>query len=94
MKWRKAEKVAYFITALMIALMLAIAVVPKETVYAPYRDAFVVKIGPVFDTVTFNDHVFLTKHNNKRRRLSIIRCRRVFKVGLFSKKEINPECGV
>jgi len=94
MKQKVVEKTIYVIVATIIAIMLFIAVIPRTIIHAPYRDAFVVKTGPVFDTVVFDDNVFLTKHNDKRRRLSIVRCRRVFEVGLFGRKEISPECGI
>ena len=91
---KRAEKIIYTFMSITLVIILFMAAYPKKIIYASYRDAFVVKKYDTLDLVYLDDQLFFTNGNVKRKRLSIIKCRRRFKVGLFSKKEIEPECGI
>ncbi len=90
----KAEKIAYIVVTTILACLLFAAVCPKKIAHAPYRNASVLIVGDIWDIVYFDGQPFFTEHKKDRKESSIIKCRRRFEIGLLTKKEIDPECGI
>jgi len=83
-------KISFFLMLIIAGLSML-----HSVDYAPPRRAVVVGISVTYDAVQFDSGIFLVKKSQPHRRLhSIVSCRRKFEIGLFSSKELEPECGV